>query len=101
MEQNVPISAEDNQLLNHDSYVDCSELFVLSIGQCKQELNSGDAQIMGELSYQSLSQVHQTVQTSVLISPKHQKNIVKSLGEILEAQVSIDASEKAELSSVN
>lgn len=94
--ENVPIEAAQNSLLDHDSFVDCTQIFLLNPGQCKHEITIGQSELKGELSYASLYQVYKTVESSIELSPRHKRNIVKALAELLEPEETIPVSAEEE-----
>lgn len=88
--ENLLIRSSDVSFLDHDSYIDCTQIFVLNAGECHYEISLRTAEIKGDLPQQELRAVLSIVENSLELSPKHKKTIARALSERLSSTAEVD-----------
>ena len=75
----VPIVPSDYGFLDHDSFIDCTQVFQIPRTELQHQLSVDTSRAKGELNKATKSEIIRVVQIAQTISPRHKRAIIASL----------------------
>jgi len=76
----VPIDVQNNQFLNHDSFIDCNTIKSLSLVEINSEINADSDCLKGEVSDDVRSAIIEAIRTTPGLSPNEKTRYIAALG---------------------
>lgn len=84
LEAQAPLSSGTYTFLPHDSYIDCSKVYILSEDEIHEQLIERFQRVLGNLSQDTLENIINVVGRSKTLSPVEKKIIISNLRRTLE-----------------